>query len=58
MWTIWKLDIDFFFQVRSYHKEFYRPENLTLIIAGHVKPDEVFQALRTVEDKIISKVLL
>jgi Zn-dependent M16 (insulinase) family peptidase len=47
-----------YLQVRSYHKEFYRPENLTLIIAGQVKPDEVFQALTTVEDKIISKVLL
>jgi Zn-dependent M16 (insulinase) family peptidase len=46
-----------YFQVRNYHKEFYRPENLTLIIAGQVKPDEVFQALTTVEDKIISKVL-
>ncbi|PNF33802.1 Uncharacterized protein C05D11.1 [Cryptotermes secundus] len=42
-------------KVRNYHKEFYRPENLTLIIAGQVKPDEVFQALTTVEDKIISK---
>jgi predicted Zn-dependent peptidase len=46
-----------YFQVRSYHKEFYRPENLTLIIVGQVKPDEVFEALVTVEDKIISKVL-
>lgn len=42
-------------KVRSYHREFYRPENLTLIIAGQVKPDEVFQALTTIEDKIILK---
>jgi hypothetical protein len=28
-----------------------------LIIVGQVKPDEVFEALVTVEDKIISKVL-
>jgi Zn-dependent M16 (insulinase) family peptidase len=46
-----------YLQVRNYHKEFYRPENLTLIIAGQVKPDEIFQALAPVEEKIISKVL-
>ncbi|PSN43334.1 hypothetical protein C0J52_14179 [Blattella germanica] len=42
-------------KVRNFHKEFYRPENLTLIIAGQVKPDEVFQALAPIEDKIVSK---
>ncbi|XP_063241639.1 uncharacterized protein C05D11.1-like [Bacillus rossius redtenbacheri] len=42
-------------KVRNYHREFYRPENLTLIIAGQVKPDQVFQALQPVEDKIVSK---
>ncbi|XP_069695441.1 uncharacterized protein C05D11.1-like [Periplaneta americana] len=42
-------------KVRDYHKKFYRPENLTLIIAGQVKPDDVFNALSTVEDKIVTK---
>lgn len=46
-----------YFQVHCYHKEFYRSENLTLIVAGQVKPAEVFQALASVEDNIISKVL-
>ena len=43
-------------QVRDFHKEFYRPENLTVIITGQVKPEDVFQALAPFEDKIVSKV--
>ncbi|GLH01355.1 Presequence protease, mitochondrial [Gryllus bimaculatus] len=42
-------------KVRQYHREFYRPENLTLIITGQVKHDDVFRALAPVEDKITSK---
>ncbi|XP_013065867.2 uncharacterized protein C05D11.1-like isoform X1 [Biomphalaria glabrata] len=42
-------------KVKKYHKEFYRPENLCLIICGDVKHDEVFQALAPVEKKILSK---
>lgn len=43
-------------KVRNYHKEFYRPENLKVIITGQVKPNEVFKALEKLEDKIVSKV--
>lgn len=43
------------FQVRQYHKDFYRPENLTLIITGQVEPREVLGALSGVEAKIQSK---
>ncbi|KAJ9588208.1 hypothetical protein L9F63_018429, partial [Diploptera punctata] len=39
----------------SLASEFYRPENLTVIITGQVKPNEVFQSLASLEDKIISK---
>ncbi|XP_065172046.1 uncharacterized protein C05D11.1-like, partial [Atheta coriaria] len=42
-------------KVRNYHKEFYRPENLKLIITGQIKPEEVFQALEKLEDKILAK---
>ncbi|OWF39921.1 uncharacterized protein C05D11.1-like [Mizuhopecten yessoensis] len=42
-------------KVCDYHREFYRPENLCLIITGQVSADEVFQALKPVENKIISK---
>ncbi|KAJ1519883.1 hypothetical protein ONE63_004123 [Megalurothrips usitatus] len=42
-------------KVRDYHKKYYRPENLTLIIAGQVKPEDVFAALAPIESKIVSK---
>ncbi|XP_017766196.1 PREDICTED: uncharacterized protein C05D11.1-like [Eufriesea mexicana] len=42
-------------KVRQYHQEFYRPENLTLVITGQIKHADVFKALQTVENKIISK---
>ncbi|XP_014204980.1 uncharacterized protein C05D11.1 [Copidosoma floridanum] len=40
---------------RKYHKDFYRPENLCVIITGQVKHADVFKALQSVEDKIIVK---
>lgn len=43
-------------KVRNYHKEYYRPENLTIIITGQVKHTEVFKALQGIEEKILSKV--
>lgn len=43
-------------KVRQYHKEFYRPENLTLLIVGQVKHIDVFRALLPLEQKIMSKV--
>ena len=43
-------------KVRQYHKDFYRPDNLCLIITGQVKPEEVFKALEPFEEKIIAKV--
>ncbi|ERL93539.1 uncharacterized protein C05D11.1 [Dendroctonus ponderosae] len=42
-------------KVRAYHKEFYRPENLKIIITGQINPDEVFRALRPLELLILSK---
>lgn len=42
-------------KVRAYHKKFYRPENLTLIITGKVTPEQVFAALKPVQEKIKSK---
>lgn len=48
----------FIFQIRKYHHEFYRPENLNIIITGQVEPEEVFSALEAVEQKILRKVSL
>ncbi|XP_011145031.2 uncharacterized protein C05D11.1 [Harpegnathos saltator] len=42
-------------KVRQYHKEFYRSENLTVLIVGQVKHADVFKALQPIEKKIISK---
>ncbi|XP_030036652.2 uncharacterized protein C05D11.1 [Manduca sexta] len=42
-------------KVRNFHKKFYRPENLTIILAGQIQADDVFKALATVEDDIIAK---
>ncbi|XP_028046617.1 uncharacterized protein C05D11.1 isoform X2 [Monomorium pharaonis] len=40
--------------IRKYHKEYYRPENLTILIVGQVDHIEVFQVLKPLEEKIIS----
>uniref|UniRef100_A0A1E1XGZ8 Putative zn-dependent peptidase n=1 Tax=Amblyomma aureolatum TaxID=187763 RepID=A0A1E1XGZ8_9ACAR len=42
-------------KVRAYHKNFYRPENLCVIVAGSVSPTEVLKALEPFEKKILSK---
>lgn len=42
-------------KVFDYHKAFYRPENLCLIITGQVKPEELFAKLKEFEKKSICK---
>ena len=42
-------------KVRDYHKEFYRPENLWLIVAGKIEIPAVINALAPIEEKILSK---
>jgi len=42
-------------KVINYHKSFYRPDNLALIITGVVKPEDVFKSLEVVQEKIKSK---
>nr|KAG5705771.1 hypothetical protein BaRGS_027430 [Batillaria attramentaria] len=39
-------------KVCDYHKQFYRPENLCLIITGAIKAEDVFRALQPVEEKL------
>ncbi|WAR30394.1 YAN2-like protein [Mya arenaria] len=38
--------------VCDYHRDFYRPENLCLIITGQINVDDVFRVLAPFEDKI------
>lgn len=42
-------------KIRSYHSEFYRAENLAVIIAGQVNIDEIAKALAPIEKKIIER---
>ncbi|CAH1183590.1 unnamed protein product [Phaedon cochleariae] len=42
-------------KVKNYHKDLYRPENLKVIITGQVKPEDVFEALKNLEEKLISR---
>jgi Zn-dependent M16 (insulinase) family peptidase len=42
--------------VRSYHKSYYRPDNLCLIITGIVDPQQLFEVVAKYEDeRILSK---
>ena len=51
-------DVSLTNQVRAYHRSFYRPDNLALIVVGQVEADQLFEALSPLEEKIISKVSL
>lgn len=42
-------------KVRAYHKEFYRAENLTVIVTGQVPQEALFQVLDAVEQRILEK---
>ncbi|KAI8137402.1 Metalloenzyme, LuxS/M16 peptidase-like protein [Fennellomyces sp. T-0311] len=42
-------------KIRTYHRDYYRPDNLCLIITGTVDHDRVLKALVPVEENIISK---
>ncbi|CAK1549762.1 unnamed protein product [Leptosia nina] len=42
-------------KVRDFHKKFYRPENLTIILTGQIEAEDVFKALSIVEDDIIAQ---
>ena len=42
-------------KVVDYHRQYYRPENLGLVITGQVKEEEVLSVLDKVEERILSK---
>ena len=43
-------------KVRNYHRDYYRPDNLCLVITGQVDPEAVFKVLEPFEEKIQKKV--
>ncbi|KAI7848898.1 Metalloenzyme, LuxS/M16 peptidase-like protein [Circinella umbellata] len=42
-------------KIRGYHRDYYRPDNLCLIITGTVDHEKVLKSLEPVEENIISK---
>ncbi|KAG0369266.1 hypothetical protein BGZ54_010424 [Gamsiella multidivaricata] len=42
-------------KIRQYHRDYYRPDNLCLIISGRVDHQKLLDALDPVEERIISK---
>ncbi|KAG0050248.1 hypothetical protein BGZ83_004990 [Gryganskiella cystojenkinii] len=42
-------------KIRQYHRDYYRPDNLCLIVSGIVDHDKLLAALGPVEERIISK---
>ena len=45
-------------KVRDYHKKYYRPENLVLIITGNIHQQQIFKKIASIEEKILDKELL
>ena len=40
---------------REYHKKYYRPENLQLTVTGGIDEQQLFYAIRSIEEKILNK---
>lgn len=53
--SILELLLIFFCKVRHYHKSYYRPDNLCLIVTGKVDKDELMKTLDIVEVSILEK---
>ncbi|KAI8327052.1 Metalloenzyme, LuxS/M16 peptidase-like protein [Choanephora cucurbitarum] len=42
-------------KIRNYHKSYYRPDNLCLIVTGQVNKESLLKALEPVEESILKK---
>lgn len=42
-------------QVRDYHRDYYRPDNLTIVVTGQVSESKLLKAVEPIERKIIEK---
>ncbi|GAM23595.1 hypothetical protein SAMD00019534_067700, partial [Acytostelium subglobosum LB1] len=47
-----KLDVD---TIRQYHKDYYRPDNMGILVVGQVETEQIFATLDAFEQKIMSK---
>ena len=43
-------------KVRDYHKRFYTPDNIAIIVAGDVHAHEIIEVLENFEAKLLTKV--
>lgn len=41
--------------IRAYHRHYYRPDNMLVVVCGAVTPEQVFAALESTEARILSK---
>jgi Zn-dependent M16 (insulinase) family peptidase len=42
-------------KVRNYHKEFYRSENIWIIVTGQVEPLKILKSIEPIEEKTVKK---
>ncbi|KAJ3434493.1 presequence protease [Anaeramoeba flamelloides] len=42
-------------QVKKYHKSYYLPQNMVMFFSGTISPNDVFQSLEEIENKILNK---
>lgn len=42
-------------KVRKYHQDFYYSKNMCIIVTGPIVPHEIFDAIKIIEDKIVSR---
>ena len=42
-------------KVRDYHRKYYRPENLVLIITGNINQQQIFKTIASMEEKIVKE---
>lgn len=42
-------------KVRNFHKQFYHAKNMCVVITGPVEAQDIFKAIKPIEDKIVSK---
>lgn len=42
-------------KVRDYHNQYYRAKNLCVVVTGPVEPEQIFAAIKPIEDKVATK---
>ena len=42
-------------KIKDYHRKFYRPENMVIIVSGSVEKEKLFESVRQVEEEEAAK---